>query len=283
MPDLFRDGCWIRHGAVVRDSTIDRGTFVGFRAEIDHAKVGRGVQIAARARLAGTGERPVRIGDGAWIGVGASIAPGVRIGEHAIVGAGSEVEHHVPPHTVCYGRPAVVRGRVETRFDDGDGIEGILALVRRRGPRDTSRLSADEPADPEAFFDCAAALGAGVTIGPAAVMIGRPDGPSPQGGITVGDRSALGGGLVAEGGGGLRIGVDAVLGAGVTITTSTHDHHVPGRPWTAAPVDIAAGVTIGTGAVIVGPVRLGAGASIAAGAVVTRSVAPGELSKGVFG
>jgi 2,3,4,5-tetrahydropyridine-2-carboxylate N-succinyltransferase len=283
MEDRFQGGSWFRHGAVVDESAVGRGTFVGFRVVLRHATVGNGAQIAARAQILGSREQPVRIGDGAWIGVGARIAPGVRIGEHAIVGAGSEVHENVAAHTISYGRPAVARGTITTRFDEGDGIEGVLAIVRKRQKHDTTRLFPGGPSDPDGYFDCAATLGQGVAIGRAAIMIGRPDGPSPDGGITVGARTALGDHLVAEGGGGLAIGADVTLGDAVTITTSTHEHRTPGRPWTAAPVYIATGVVVGDGATIVGPVRIGAGATIAPDAVVTRSVASGETSKGIFG
>lgn len=49
---------------------------------------------------------PVVIEDGAWIGEGACILPGVRIGCHAIVGANAVVTRDVPPFTVVGGVPA---------------------------------------------------------------------------------------------------------------------------------------------------------------------------------
>jgi acetyltransferase-like isoleucine patch superfamily enzyme len=49
---------------------------------------------------------PVRVGDGADIGVNAVILPGVTVGEGAIVGAGAVVTHDVPPYAVVAGVPA---------------------------------------------------------------------------------------------------------------------------------------------------------------------------------
>lgn len=49
---------------------------------------------------------PVVIEDGAWIGEGACILPGVRIGRHAIVGANAVVTRDVPPYTIVGGVPA---------------------------------------------------------------------------------------------------------------------------------------------------------------------------------
>jgi len=48
----------------------------------------------------------VTIGDGADIGTGAILLPGVHIGEGAIVGAGSVVKHNVEAYSVYAGVPA---------------------------------------------------------------------------------------------------------------------------------------------------------------------------------
>lgn len=48
----------------------------------------------------------VCIDDGAWIGGGASILPGVRIGRGAVVGAGSVVTKDVAPFAIVAGNPA---------------------------------------------------------------------------------------------------------------------------------------------------------------------------------
>ena len=52
--------------------------------------------------------KPVLIGKGAWIGAGATILPGVRVGKYAIVGAASVVTHDVPDFAVAVGSPARV-------------------------------------------------------------------------------------------------------------------------------------------------------------------------------
>lgn len=60
--------------------------------------------------------KPVVIKKGAWIGAGATILPGVHIGCHAIVGAGSVVTKDVPDYAVAVGSPArVVKGLHETK------------------------------------------------------------------------------------------------------------------------------------------------------------------------
>lgn len=52
--------------------------------------------------------KPVRVGFGADVGMNASILPGVQIGAHAIVGAGSVVTHDVPDYAIVAGVPARV-------------------------------------------------------------------------------------------------------------------------------------------------------------------------------
>lgn len=50
--------------------------------------------------------RPIRICCRAWIGAGATILPGVTVGENSVVGAGSVVTHDVDPNTIVAGNPA---------------------------------------------------------------------------------------------------------------------------------------------------------------------------------
>ena len=50
--------------------------------------------------------RPVRVGDWADIGTGATILPGITIGKGAIVGAGAMVAADVPPFAIVAGVPA---------------------------------------------------------------------------------------------------------------------------------------------------------------------------------
>lgn len=56
--------------------------------------------------------KPVKIGDDVWIGTRTIILPGIQIGSHSIVGAGSVVTKDVPDWAIVGGNPArIIRYR----------------------------------------------------------------------------------------------------------------------------------------------------------------------------
>ncbi|HBF81119.1 MAG TPA: acetyltransferase [Streptomyces sp.] len=72
---------------------------------------------------------PVRgdtvVGHDVWLGNGATVMPGVRIGNGAIVAAGSVVTRDVPDYGVVGGDPARL---IRVRYDDAD-VARLLALA----------------------------------------------------------------------------------------------------------------------------------------------------------
>jgi putative colanic acid biosynthesis acetyltransferase WcaF len=63
-----------------------------------------------------TGE--ITISDGAWVGARAVVCPGVRMGEHSILTAGSVLGRDAQPWGIYRGNPAeLVRKRVLSRVD----------------------------------------------------------------------------------------------------------------------------------------------------------------------
>lgn len=51
-------------------------------------------------------DRPVQIGKHVWIGTGAIICSGVRVGDYSVIGAGAVITKHVPEFAVVVGNPA---------------------------------------------------------------------------------------------------------------------------------------------------------------------------------
>lgn len=58
---------------------------------------------------------PVRIGDHCWIAADVTILRGVEIGEQSVVGTRSLVDRSIPPHSLAFGIPAAVEGKVGDR------------------------------------------------------------------------------------------------------------------------------------------------------------------------
>lgn len=76
---------------------------------------------------------PVKIGTSVWIGMGASIMPGVTIGDGAIVGYQSLVTHDVPECAIVVGSPAkVIKYRDKERFLKNVELENFKAKRESR-------------------------------------------------------------------------------------------------------------------------------------------------------
>ena len=63
---------------------------------------------AAERRTGLEAGRPVEIGDDVWVGGGAIICPGVRVGARSVVGAGSVVTRDIPEDVFAAGNPCRV-------------------------------------------------------------------------------------------------------------------------------------------------------------------------------
>ena len=108
-------------GAALDMLKIGKGVFVNsnlLAMARGGIKIGDYARIAANVQLISNNHdpydlnvltcKPVEIGDYAWIGAGATVLPGVRIGRHAIIGAASVVTKDVPDYAVAVGNPAKV-------------------------------------------------------------------------------------------------------------------------------------------------------------------------------
>jgi maltose O-acetyltransferase len=99
------------------DSFINHDCLIDAAADVT---IGRAVALANRVALVTSDHeydqpearagrrvlRPIRIGDGAWLGAGVTVLGGVTVGDGAVVAAGALVRSDVPPHTLWAGVPA---------------------------------------------------------------------------------------------------------------------------------------------------------------------------------
>lgn len=58
--------------------------------------------------------KPIHIEKRVWIGVAATILPGVRIGENSIIGANAVVTKDVPSNTIVGGNPARILKKIKS-------------------------------------------------------------------------------------------------------------------------------------------------------------------------
>lgn len=92
---------------VSNGTTIGEDCFIGPRVSILNVKFPQALNLAYRNKIEG-----VVIEDRVKIGGSATIAPGVRVGHDALIGAGAMVTKDVPPFAVVVGVPAKVVGDV---------------------------------------------------------------------------------------------------------------------------------------------------------------------------
>jgi acetyltransferase-like isoleucine patch superfamily enzyme len=114
-----------------RGVNIDQNVFIGLRVTLDHA-FPEYIYLKSNTILSGNNYilthsnpykhfnktllsyvAPVIIEQGAWIGVGAMLLPGVKIGEYAVISAGSVVTNDVEPQRIVAGNPAKEIGKVK--------------------------------------------------------------------------------------------------------------------------------------------------------------------------
>jgi acetyltransferase-like isoleucine patch superfamily enzyme len=98
---------------VYHPATLEDGVFLGPGVIITNDRVPRAVTPDGRLKSDDDWTAAaVQVGQGASIGAGSVVLPGVRIGRWAMIGAGSVVTRDVPDHGLAFGNPARLRGYV---------------------------------------------------------------------------------------------------------------------------------------------------------------------------
>lgn len=86
------DGCLIGHNVVF--ATLNHGFAPADRASLYPA--------------------PIVLGKNVWVGSNSTLLQGIRIGDNAVIGAGSVVTKDVPANTIVGGVPARILRRIDT-------------------------------------------------------------------------------------------------------------------------------------------------------------------------
>lgn len=147
------DGCnVINRGNFISDSQIGFASYTGMNCIIKNTIVGKFCDLSWNLSLGGGNhhihrtvkyseyhlnqilygsspiihkpEPPTQIGNDVWIGNGAIVLRGIKIGDGAVIGAGAVVTKDVEPYTVVVGAPA---RPIKKRFND-DIIKELLEL-----------------------------------------------------------------------------------------------------------------------------------------------------------
>jgi acetyltransferase-like isoleucine patch superfamily enzyme len=107
----------------------NRVGFVG-RHDHDHAQVGFPMRFA---RWVGGPDTPtayreesIIVEDEVWVGYGAILMTGTRIGKGSVIAAGSVVTRDIPPYSIVGGNPARV---IKRRFEEPDLIDRHEELI----------------------------------------------------------------------------------------------------------------------------------------------------------
>jgi len=114
-------GVWIDGDTTIGSCTaVDRGLFGEFTrlgsgtivdnlVHIAHGvRTGSACTIVASAEISGS----VTFGDGVWLGPRSCVKNGLTIGRASYIGLGAVVTRSIPDHSLAYGSPARVAGRV---------------------------------------------------------------------------------------------------------------------------------------------------------------------------
>ncbi|HIZ20455.1 MAG TPA: sugar O-acetyltransferase [Firmicutes bacterium] len=99
---------------LVDDGEVYVGDNVMFAPNVTVATASHPVHPVLRSKQAQY-NLPVFIENNVWIGAGAVILPGVRIGENSVIGAGSVVTKDIPKNVVAVGNPCRVLREIGER------------------------------------------------------------------------------------------------------------------------------------------------------------------------
>ena len=104
------------HTFICEGVTIEDDVFIGHNVTFINDKYPKATNGGGRLQTEEDWTvQPIMVEKGASIGSGSTILSNVRIGENAIIGAGSVVTHDVPPNSIVAGNPAKLIRRIKEK------------------------------------------------------------------------------------------------------------------------------------------------------------------------
>lgn len=119
---IIGNNCTIKSGVQLWDGIVlEDNVFIGANTTFTN-------DLYPRSKNRDWNLIPTRICKGATIGAGSVLLPGIKVGSHSMIGAGSVVTKNVPPHTIWVGNPAIMKGYItkdeiilDLQYFDKDG------------------------------------------------------------------------------------------------------------------------------------------------------------------
>ncbi|WP_404987691.1 CatB-related O-acetyltransferase [Clostridium culturomicium] len=149
----FSSNVYVDRLCNLHNTTMDSYSYIGYGSSVTNCKIGKFCSISSDVKI-GLGTHPINlkstspvfynnnnclgtqwsknneveefgsttIGNDVWIGTNAIVMADVKIGDGAVIGAGSIVTKDVPPYAIVVGVPAKV---IKYRFEE-EQIEKLL-------------------------------------------------------------------------------------------------------------------------------------------------------------
>ena len=107
-------GCYFNAGTTfIDDWKIEIGSNCLFGPNVTLCTTGH--PISPNHRMDGMYSFPIKIGNTCWIGANVIVLPGITIGDHPVIGAGSVVTKDIPANVVAAGNPCRVLRQIDER------------------------------------------------------------------------------------------------------------------------------------------------------------------------
>ena len=108
------EGCYFNAGTTfIDDWKIEIGSNCLFGPNVTLCTTGH--PISPNHRMDGMYSFPIKIGNTCWIGANVIVLPGITIGDHSVIGAGSVVTKDIPANVVAAGNPCHVLRQIDER------------------------------------------------------------------------------------------------------------------------------------------------------------------------